>query len=178
LNFVREKKGVGLIGVFLTLAIVIFFFTAFYIVLDNFYANFITKFAGSADTITYYDSTLHPVWMAIPFVFFFSAVLWGVIQSQNPFNVARFGLVWVVIVFSYFTFSMIYVAFDNFMMNTIPGLMPASDTIYSSVYTNFIKPLWRAVPLGFIVVLLLFGSWMATTYFEQGGRTYVARGGF
>jgi len=167
-----EKKGMGLIGVFLILCVISFFFTMFYIVIDYYFTNFYLNFAVDAGTTVYFNEVLLPAWRAIPVIFMLSIIIWALIQSQNPFNIIAIGGVWMTILFSWAVFSLTYVAFDNMMMTQLPSLFPAGETVYSSFYTNFVIVLWRTVPYGVIIILLIFALYMASTYFEPGGRTY------
>ena len=168
---IAEKKGMGMIGVFMILAFTLFFFTMFYIVLYMMFTNFLPLLTTSDSTKTYYDSTLLPIMTFMPFLFLLSVVLWGIIQSQNEWNMVSILGIWVVILFSFFTVSTIFMALDEYIMSTLPNMFTL-DANYAGVYNNLVKNLWRTIPVATPAILFIFGLYMASSYSERAGKTY------
>jgi hypothetical protein len=171
-----EKKGMGLIGVFMLLIVTGFFWTMFYIVLNQIMANFLPTFFTDANTVAFYNSCLKPVWHALPFLFFLAMIIWSILQTQNPYNMFTVGGIWIAIAFGWMMLSMVYVVMDVWIMQTLPTMLPM-DAIYSGVYTDLVMMLWRTMPWAIAIVLGIFGLYMGPAMFEMGGQTWQTRGG-
>jgi hypothetical protein len=175
---VAWKKGMGMVGIFLILLVATFIFTMIYIVIYNLFMNLLPSLTDNASTLAYYQSCFVPVMKAIPFFFLFSIVVWGLIQSQNPFSMFSIGGVWVVITFAWFSYAAIFMFFDFWMMTEIPSLIPAQATYWIAFYSDFVVVLWRDVTWAVAIVLFFFGLWMASTRYEQTGPAYGNSGGY
>ena len=92
------KKGVGVTGIFLIIITAAFFFTMFYIVLDNVYQNMLPQLTNSPDTLNYFNTNLLPVWRFLPWLFVFSIPIYAIIQIQNPFSTGAYTFVWIIAV--------------------------------------------------------------------------------
>jgi hypothetical protein len=66
--------------------------------------------------------------------------------------------VWVMIVLGIFMYSLLYIALDNVMQNTLPGVAESINaTTATSIMTDTILPIWRLSPWGITISLILYG---------------------
>lgn len=163
------NRGMGFIGIVVVLVLMMFFFAGFYVTLEVIYSNLASQLTSSADTLTYYNDYIRPMWLSLSFFFLLSIIIWGLVQTQSPFNMASIAVVWVVIIFGYFAYSILFVAFDEWIMSLLPALLTV-DANYVSVYENLVKSLWRVGPFAAYGVLVFFGLYMASTYAERAGN--------
>jgi hypothetical protein len=171
-EYLREKKGMGMIGIFLILILTAFFFTMFYIVLYQVYTNLFMQLITDSDTLAFYNGSMVPIMLAMPVVFLISLMFWGILQTQNPFSMFTITGIWLVILFSWVVFSMGFVVMDPWIMKQLPAMLPM-DANYTDVYNNFVITLWRpTMPWAVAIILNIFGLFMAPAYFESRGNTW------
>lgn len=168
-----NNRGMGFIGISLILILMMFFFSAFYVVLEMIHVNVLENFIESTSTRDYYNTYIRPMWLSFTIFFLLSIIIWGVVQTQSAYNIAAIAGIWVVVLFGFTVLTAVFVAFDKWIMEDLMDIVPM-DAAYVGVYENLVKPLWRTAPVGIYIMFVFFGLYMASTYAEKAGSTYVS----
>jgi hypothetical protein len=175
---IGEKYGMGAIGIFMIMLLTAFFWTMFYIFMNSIYTGVLPHFTSDTDTLAYYTSTLSFIWFPIiPFLFAIALCLWAIIQSQTPMASFVIAIVWIVIATGWFSYTAMFMVLDPWLMKTLPTILPVDPT-WGTAYNNFIPPLWRGFTWMIAFTLAIFGTYLAPSYIERGGKTYDFASGY
>jgi len=166
------NRGTGFIGISLILILMLFFYSGFYVSLELLHSNVLNQFIELPTTQDYYDTYLRPMWLSFSIFFLFSIIIWGVVQTQSTFNMASIAGVWIVILFGFTVLTGVVLSFDKWIMQDLPTMLPM-DQVMVSFYENLVKPLWRTAPIAIYCMFVFFGVYMASTYAEKGGQTFI-----
>jgi len=109
---------------------------------------------------------LSPVWSALPYFFGFAVIIWTLVMSQNPYRSLVIVGIWMVILFTYFIYVGIYMAFDEFFRSDVRDMVPAGDLL--TFYDSVVLQAWSGITWVLPAFLVLFGVFLAPTYLERG----------